>query len=678
MTDGVVVDLVGAARRRLAGRDTAAAVVLLEEQLRLSPGDAVAACLLAGALLTRDPARAAGFATQVAQAGSPGPEQAEALSVLGQALSVLGRPGEAVDAFSRAAALQPGSAALLCNLAVALLRAGQPAAALAAAERARALPPVLPEAHAAAGHAWNALQNHAQALECFRAALAQRPDHGDALLGVARACRGLGQASGAVVALLRACDIAPGAVEPTLDLAVALQDIGEGAAAGDVLRRGLQAQPQSLALLGNAVLHAQYDPATSEEEAAEAARHWGCVQTAAAGPALSLAAAEDSPATSRAPEPTRGAMPTVSNPAAGEGRLRIGYVSSDLYRHPVGWLGGAAIAAHDRTAVSVHVYASQGISDVLTERLRARVDSWLPAAGLDDDALARRIAADRIDVLVDLSGHTAGHRLGVFARRPARLQASWLGYPATTGLAAIDAVLMDEDHAPPGAGRWFVERLVRLPRIRFAYAPPDDAPALAPPPMRRTGRPCFGSFNNPAKLNDPVIALWAAVLRRVPAARMLLKWRSLGDQRVQARLRARFAAVGVDPARIEFEAASPHLEMLGRYAEVDVALDSFPFGGGLTTCEALWMGVPVVTLAGARPAARQGHAILRAAGLGAWSAATPEAFIEVAAGLVADPDRLQADRMGLRRRLRASALCDAEGLARALEGAYRTLVGVQR
>lgn len=637
--------LLGGAQRRRAAGDAAGALVLLDELLQRDPHCEPAARLMVALLLPGDPPRAAVMAQRMLAVM---PRDAELIGLMGQALSALGRTQDAVLAFRDAVSVEPTSCAAHLNLSVALLRTGQAGPALEAAERARGLPPVLPEAHAAAGHARNALREHAAALDCFRAALALRPAYPDALIGVARACRGLGQAAAATVALLRAAEASPGAVEPVMDLVGAYQDIGDIEAAREALDQGRRQHPHAVDLAGNALMHAQYDPTIPEETATAEARAWGLRQVLANRPV-------------DGPRPARG------------DRLRVGYVSADLGRHPVGWLGAGAIAAHDRHVVSVTIYANQAVSDPLTETLRRSVDAWVPILGLDDESVARRIVADGIDVLVDLSGHTGGNRLGVFARRPAPVQASWLGYVATTGLPTMDAVLFDAEHCPPGAEQDFTERLIRLPRIRFAYTPPAEAPAVAPPPCLAAGAVTFGSFNNLAKLNDAVIAAWSEILLQVPGSGLLLKWRSLGDRFVQDRLRARFARHGVAPERLAFEGLSPHVEALARYAAVDIALDPFPFCGGMTTVEALWMGVPVVTLPGRRTASRQSHAILAAIGEAGWSAASTADLVSIARRLAGDRDGLARIRSGLRDRVRASALCDPPGLARALEACYRAL-----
>ena len=355
----------------------------------------------------------------------------------------------------------------------------------------------------------------------------------------------------------------------------------------------------------------QYDPEVSDEGATKSAIDWGVYQ-------VSMIRA--------APRAPRLANRSTDN-------LRVGYVSADIYRHPVGWLGAGPISSHDRTAFHITVYANQTAADDLTSSVKSSVDAWAPILELDDDTVAAKVMADEIDILVDLSGHTAGNRLGVFARRPARVQLSWLGYFATTGLPTMDYVLLDDHHLVAGAEQLFIEKVIRLPGCRFCYSAPAYAGDPTPPPSLETGFTTFGSFNNAAKVNDDVLALWAQVLAAVPDSNLLLKWRSYVDPILQGRTRFEFSRRGIDPRRIQFDGKTPHRDMLAQYSQVDIALDPFPFSGGLTSCEALWMGVPVVTLPGSRPASRQTHSILQTIGRSECSAQTLSAYVDIAASL---------------------------------------------
>jgi protein O-GlcNAc transferase len=356
-------------------------------------------------------------------------------------------------------------------------------------------------------------------------------------------------------------------------------------------------------------------------------------------------------------------------------RLRIGYVSADFRQSAVAWFLRPLLAHHDRARVLVLAYANHaGPDDQVTAELRAHAEVWRPIAGLDDDQVARQIAGDDVDVLVDLAGHTAGHRLGVFARRPAPVQVSYLGYPATTGLTTVDHRLTDAEADLPGASEALhTEQLCRLPGGFLCFGgPPAPLPA-ATPPGHAGGGVTFGSFNDAGKLSAPALALWARLLARVPGARLLLKGKAYLDPEVRQRVTAALTTGG-EPPRVEF---LPWLAdracHLAAYAALDVALDPFPYNGTTTTCEALWMGVPVVTLRGEAHVARMGTSLLTRVGLPALVADDEGHYLDIAARLAADRDQLMDLRAGLRARLAASPLGDAPGHARAVEDCYRRL-----
>ncbi|MGQ9372206.1 O-linked N-acetylglucosamine transferase, SPINDLY family protein, partial [Azospirillum sp. A39] len=281
--------------------------------------------------------------------------------------------------------------------------------------------------------------------------------------------------------------------------------------------------------------------------------------------------------------------------------------------HPVGYFIEAVLAHHDPAAVEVFCYSTLDKSDDVTARLRAHAGHWRSLVGLSDDAAAALIRADAIDLLVDLSGHTAGNRLLVFARKPAPVQVSWLGYFGTTGLSAMDYVLADRHVAPEADDGAFTERVWRLPGSYLCFTPPDLDVAVTPRPPRPV---TFGNFNNNPKTSPATIALWARVLARVPQSRLLLKTRALGDAAVRRHLTERFAAHGVAAPRLILEGGVPRAELLAAYNRVDVALDPTPYGGGTTTAEALWMGVPVVSLRGGTWVGRVSESILTTVGVG--------------------------------------------------------------
>ncbi|WP_153147780.1 tetratricopeptide repeat protein [Dechloromonas sp. H13] len=352
-------------------------------------------------------------------------------------------------------------------------------------------------------------------------------------------------------------------------------------------------------------------------------------------------------------------------------KLRIGLVSGDLRRHPVGYLLRGPLREIARSEFELFAYSNFPQEDDLSAELRQHCAAWAVVNERSDAELARQIHDDRIDILLDLSGHTDFSRVAVFARRPAPVQASWVGYYATTGVREIDWKIGDPWVTPDDEAGHFTERLWRLPDSCFCFAPPEGAPAVTPLPSERNGYVTYGCFNNLAKVNDAVIETWSRILHASPDARLLLKARQLGTDELRAALLARFAAFGIGPERLDLEAAGSYAEYLDTYARIDLALDPFPFAGATTTAESLWMGVPVVTLRGDRFIAHQGESLMHAAGLGEMIAANRDAYVQLAVDAAADRQALAALRAGLRERVAASPLFDAARYARNLETAWR-------
>jgi predicted O-linked N-acetylglucosamine transferase (SPINDLY family) len=369
-----------------------------------------------------------------------------------------------------------------------------------------------------------------------------------------------------------------------------------------------------------------------------------------------------------------GEQPTVyPNIRDHDRRLRVGYVSPDFRAHSVAFFIEPLLRAHDRTQIEVYGYANVLQPDPVTQKLRGLVNQWRNIWGMDDARVAALIRNDAIDILVDLAGHTRGNRLGVFGRKPAPVQVTWLGYPNTTGLREVEYRITDSLADPPGTGdALYTESLIRMPGGFLCYQPLPDCPAVADLPSDRSGAVTFGCFNNSAKVNDKVLDVWCQILTAMPDARLLLKSRSLGGANLQKRYLEEFARRGISPGRIELlgriTSTQDHLALYGR---VDIALDTFPYNGTTTTCEALWMGVPVVTLAGDRHAGRVGISLLSRIGLGNLIAANTREYVSLAMDLACDSDKCRTLRATLRERLSTSPLCDGLGFARAIETVYR-------
>ncbi len=353
-----------------------------------------------------------------------------------------------------------------------------------------------------------------------------------------------------------------------------------------------------------------------------------------------------------------------------DNKIRVGYVSADFKSHSVGFFIEPVLNRHNRDEFEIFCYDQATVPDATTCRMMKSGWTWRAVYGLTDSEMAAQIRADAIDVLVDLSGHSDGNRLGVFAQRPAPVQVTWLGYPNTTGLKQIGFRLTDELADPPGmTDHLYAESLVRLPRSFLCYNPPESAPEVALLP----GEPfTFCCFNNYPKISDTVLRLWVRILQAVPDARLLLKSGPLGDPGVRSRLTGRFADLGIDPSRLVLDGfALCREEHLQRYGACHIALDTYPYNGTTTTCEALWMGVPVVTLAGPTHASRVGVSILNNAGLPELVALDFDQYVEIAVTLANAPARLLTYRQSLREQLFNSQLMDATAFTAGLEQAYR-------
>ena len=608
------------------------------------------------------------------------PEQAEGFHRQGLIAAQAGRLDEAQDLIARAIAAHPvvapwwanyglvlesrgdalgavqayagalnldGSLALamdgLLVMADGLRKAGRADLAEAGYRRAIALDPTGLAATANTGVLLRAQGRRAEAALLYRRAAVLEPGNWVHPYNLGNALAELGRLGPAEQAYRAALTLEPGRAEAWANRATrALAMQGRTAEALAAVERALRLHPGADPLHTARLYLMQFDPGRTMAQVAQAHADWG-------------ARYPDRPA------------PAVAAPAP---KLRIGYVSPDFRAHPVGFFLEPVLAAHDRDAIAVVCYANTANPDWKTERLRALADGWVWTAGMDDDALAARIRADGIHVLVDLAGHTFGNRLAVFARRVAPVQVTWAGYVGTTGLPAMDYLISDSRQSPEGADGWAIEGIVRMPDAYVPWGPPDDAPPVAPPPMLARGAPTFGSLNALPKLNAPVAALWARVLGAVPGARLLLRTPGFDDADQRARTLALFAAAGADPARLDLLGGAAHREFLAGYGAVDVALDPFPYSGGLTTLEALWMGVPVVTLGGERFCARHAVTHLASAGLPALAVADKDAYVAMAAALVSDGQALATLRAGLRERLRASPALDGVRFTRALEAAF--------
>jgi predicted O-linked N-acetylglucosamine transferase (SPINDLY family) len=561
--------------------------------------------------------------------------------------------GTALRMSNRALRLRPGHPLALNNLGLALMGLGRVDEAAATLEALLHVSPDDARATHNLGTVRQRQGDEGAAIAEYEYAVAIDPDHVDA-----RLC--LGAALRQINALTRAIGHFRTVVERQPDKAAAWADL-----ANTLALAGRHAQARE-------ALFADVDWTTEPENCS---LRLFTLNMMADVPAVDIAR-EHREAGQRleasVPRTKRPAAEPIAEPIAGR-RLRIGYVSPDLRIHPVGRFLLPLFEQHDHDRVEVFCYADVPHPDALTGMFRARASAWLDAVGLSHADLAARIAADRIDVLVDLAGHTANHRLPVFARQPAPVQVSWLGYSNTTGLSSIGYRITDAIADPPGlSDTLHSERLVRLDTGFLCFAPPAPAPPLAPPPMLTNGYVTFGSFNALGKLNPAVIALWCRVLAAVPGARLILKAGGLADAPSRRRLGAALRAAGAPAGSVTLvPGLADYGDHLASYRFIDIALDPFPYNGTTTTCEALWMGVPVVTLAGDRHAGRVGASLLTRVGLDRLVARDEEAYVIAARWLASDRARLAALRGGMRERLARSPLTDARRFAAEMEAACR-------
>jgi predicted O-linked N-acetylglucosamine transferase (SPINDLY family) len=545
------------------------------------------------------------------------PDSAAAYSNMGLAQMALGRLEEARLSFGQALYLRPDLAEVHNNLGLALLNEGRLEEARLRFERAIAAGANLADAQNNLGLAWNALGAPDSALASFERAVQIDPRHFGALTNLANTYRDHGRAADAVIFYRKALAVAPDAALVHSNLLLAMQ------------------------------YRFSADPTEMLAEARRYARMHAEPLTTRAEPHATLSL---------------------------EGRrLRVGYVSPDFREHPVASFLEPVLACHDHVHIEVFCYADVPQPDATTLRLQAYSDRWRSLVGLTDAQAAAVIRQDELDVLVDLSGHTGGNRLLTFAHKPAPIQVSYLGYLGTTGLPAMDYYLTDAHADPPGgADAHYQERLIRLPECAFCYGPGDAPDVRREPPARESGQVTFGCLNNLAKGSDEALAAWSRLLALVPDSRLLL--RTGAGRPAEERIRALVARHGISTERLLFAGPTPtRFAYLELYHALDIALDPFPYNGVTTTTDALWMGVPVISLIGQTSVSRQGVRFLRNAGLDELLAETLEQYLQIAANLAGNVSRLAALRSALRDRMKCSPLMDAQRLTRNLEAAFRDI-----
>lgn len=569
---------------------------------------------------------------------------------LGLLYKETGQVQAAENCYIKALSLETPTAETLNNMGVVMMNQGRYPEAEEAVRKALALAPKL-------GGAWNNLGLILQAKmasvdaeQAFETALKYQPNDVKTLTNFSVTLKILGKLTEAEACLKKAITKDPNYADAYLNLGNVYLDQGMIAPAIEATKRVLALAPQHVGAHDNLLFAMTYSPAFSTQEKLDVAHAYG-----------SLAAAKaHTPYTQ-----------WLADPAAK--RLRVGIVSGDLRQHPVAYFLKALVEHVDTNQFDLYAYSTDGREDATTATLKPYFAQWRSLAGHHDQAAAEIIHADGVHILLDLSGHTGGNKLPIFAWKPAPIQAAWLGYWATTGVEAIDYVIADPVGVPLTHQAQFTETLAYLPETRMCFTPPDNAPEVATLPALSKDHITFGCYQNMTKVSDEVLRTWAAVMQALPSATLRWQSKSFADISIIRALQTRLAQCGIAPERVTLIGKVQRDAYLAGYAEVDMVLDSFPFTGGTTTCEALWMGVPTLTLAGETLIARQGASLMTAAGLADWVVDTPEQYVQQAVAFAQDTTALAALRAKLRAQVQASPLMDGARFARNMEALWRSL-----
>jgi predicted O-linked N-acetylglucosamine transferase (SPINDLY family) len=574
------------------------------------------------------------------------PDQVEALYQLGMIAKQHGQIQAAAGYFQQAATQY-------CQLALACFNRRQLSEAVAYYQKALALQPTAPDIYTNLGNVYQDLGQVEAAIASYRQALALKPDSAEAHNNLGNMYKRQGQLAEASSHYQQAVALRPDLAETYNNLGNVLKDQGRILEAIAAYRQAIAMKPNLMEAKSNLLFSLHYDHSHDPDTIFAEHKRW---------------------AEQHAEPLTQAASPHL-NDRTRDRRLRVGYISPDFNAHPVGFFIGSVLAGHDHANYEIFCYANLTAADGLTEQLRRFADGWRDIISLSDEQVAELVRQDQIDILVDLAGHTAGNRILVLARKPAPIQVTYLGYPNTAGLSAIDYRFTDTWADPVGvADTRHTEKLVRLPRGFLCYQAAQNAPAVEALPALSKGYVTFGSFNNLAKVTPEVIATWAAILKAVPQSQIVLKYKPLTDAATRQRFHDLFAQHGVNSDRVQLLGhVSSFAEHLALYHQIDIGLDSFPYNGTTTTCEALWMGIPVITVAGQSHAARVGMSLLANLGLTDLIAVSLEEYVELAKRLAQDRDRLRFLRSNLRYLMSRSPLTNGRAFTQILESVYRQM-----
>jgi len=577
------------------------------------------------------------------------PRHAEALHHLGVIANQVGRHELAVDLIRQAIDISPNNPAACSNLGIALRKLGRLDDAAAACRHAINLKPDYLEAHINLANVLRQEGQFDEAIGVSRRAIELKPDYAEAHSNLGAALALLGHLDEAIATYRYALELMPGYSQALNNLGNALKDQGELDEALAAFRHALRTIPRDASIHGNVIYTLHYHPGHDGAAIAEEHRRWN----------------------RQFSDPLKPFLLPHGNDRSPNRRLRVGYVSTDFRDHTVARFVLPLFERHDHERFEILCYSGVLRPDWMTERLRALAAGWRSTLGVPDSRMAEMIREDGVDILVDLAMHTADNRLQVFARQPAPVQVSWLAYAGSTGLDRMTHRLTDAQIDPPGEQpASSSEEPVRLPDCWCCYSPAPDAPEVHELPALSSKWVTFGALNNFAKVHEGVLALWARALAAVAESRLLM---FCPEGRTRERVWAFFAAHQIGADRVELVRFLPIREHLSLYHRIDIALDTFPYNGVATTCDALWMGAPVVTLPGARAASRAGLSLLSSIGLAELAASSEDDYARIAAELAADLPRLAKMRATLRPRMQSSPLMDAPCFARNIEAAYRSM-----
>jgi len=572
----------------------------------------------------------------------------EALLALGNALMAQSKPTQAIPHYQQALAIKPQFPEVLCCLGSAFMAQGKPTQAIPCYQKALAIKPDFPEALGSLGTALMVQGKLTEAVTHYEQALAIKPDFPEALCDLGNALMGQGKLTEAAARYKQALAIKPDNIEALCNLGATLMVQGELTEAQAYYDRAIAIKPDFATAHSNRLLNMQYMPMVTPRELFNAHKHYAqCIEA-----------------------PLKSLWPKYQNKADAHRRLKVGYVSADFKNHPVAYFIEPILAGHDKAVIEVYCYYNNRRRDSYTDQIMRHADHWLDCAEMSDEQLAERIRVDSIDILVDLSGHTAGNRLSVFARKPAPVQVTWIGYAGTTGLSAMDYRITDACMDPPGmTEKYHSEALIRLPGSNAPYRPEPHCPQVNALPALTSGEFVFASLNNLVKINQTVVNLWSQILAALPHARLMLG--NVTDDIIKRRVLDLFAQAGVDAQRLILKPRMSLLDYLALHHQIDMALDTFPYNGGTTSMHSLWMGVPVLTLAGEHTISRVGVAALTGAGLDKFITHSEQEYLQRAVQIAQELPSLNQTRQLLRERMGGGTVSDPAKITRHLEAAYR-------